>query len=340
MNLTVCPPCGPEHDSSVGEWMYLTVCPPCSLGHDSSAGQGVYLTVCPPCSLGHDSSAGEGVYLTVCPLHDPGHDSSVGEWISLSVLPVARSTTAPREKKWISLSVLPVAWVEFPATAEYLEGSFPWQRATPRTWPYSLPSPTWNLSSHRAHLLRTFAWSGFGVWNRVSDASSVPMLENVSEKCVFSNHEPRLRLKINSMTQNGILRLKRRRISSYSVKAIKMSRLSKCQGYQNVKAIKMSRLASSTYGVTVASLLLLWNRPWNRLRRFSVLGHARRWERTTPMCPKLFAQFDCAYLSAWWRPNIFNLHLTEIAWIHLLRWKSPWFFISSSRHKMQVKQIH
>ena len=44
--LTVCPPCGPAHDSSVREWMYLTVCPPCGPSHDSSVGNWMYLTVC------------------------------------------------------------------------------------------------------------------------------------------------------------------------------------------------------------------------------------------------------------------------------------------------------
>jgi len=28
MYLTVCPPRGPGHDNSVGEWVHLTVCPP------------------------------------------------------------------------------------------------------------------------------------------------------------------------------------------------------------------------------------------------------------------------------------------------------------------------
>jgi len=96
MNLTVCPPCGPGHDSSVGEWMNLTVCPPYDPGHDSSMGEWMNLTVCPPCG--------------------PGHDSSVGN-------------------EWISLSVLPMTRVQFPAMEEYFKGFFPgWSRSANPAW--------------------------------------------------------------------------------------------------------------------------------------------------------------------------------------------------------------
>ena len=46
MYLTVCPPRGPGHDSSVGEWMTLPVCPPCGPGSIPSHGgvfQGIFL---------------------------------------------------------------------------------------------------------------------------------------------------------------------------------------------------------------------------------------------------------------------------------------------------------
>jgi len=36
-------------------------------------------TVCPPCGPVHDSSEGESLYLTVYLLRGPGHDSTVGE---------------------------------------------------------------------------------------------------------------------------------------------------------------------------------------------------------------------------------------------------------------------
>ena len=85
MYLTVYSLPGPDHDSSVAEWMYPTVCPPCGPSHDSSVREWTYLIVCPLHSPGHGGSVAEWIYLTVCPPCGPSHDSSVGEWTYLTV---------------------------------------------------------------------------------------------------------------------------------------------------------------------------------------------------------------------------------------------------------------
>ena len=107
MYLTVCPPRGLGHDSSVGKWMNLTVCPPRGLGHDSSVGKWMNLTVCPPHGLGHDSTVGDWMYLTVCPLQDLGHDSSVGKWMNLTVCPPRGPGHDSSVGKWMNLTVCP-----------------------------------------------------------------------------------------------------------------------------------------------------------------------------------------------------------------------------------------
>jgi len=48
------------------------------------------------------------------------------ECISLSVLSMTRVMIAQWENEWISRSVLSAARVQLPATAEYLQGIFPW----------------------------------------------------------------------------------------------------------------------------------------------------------------------------------------------------------------------
>jgi len=50
------------------------------------------------------------------------------------------------------------------------------------------------------------------------------MLESAPEKCVFTNHVPRLRLKINLVTQTKFVS-ECGRVSLYNAKVIKMSRL-------------------------------------------------------------------------------------------------------------------
>ena len=84
---------------------------------------------------------------------------------------------------------------------------------------------------------------------------------NAPEKCVFTNHLPRLHLKVNSITKS-------RRASLYSVKVIKMSR------------VPIDRFFYSTVASRVVSLLR---------NNFSVLRRARCWKRTTPVHLKLLA---------------------------------------------------
>jgi len=62
-----------------------------------------------------------------------------------------------------------------------------------------------------------------GVRNRVSDAFSVRTLGSALEKCGFTNRVCRLHLKVRLITQNSVP--ERRRASLYSLKVIKMSRL-------------------------------------------------------------------------------------------------------------------
>jgi len=110
------------------------------------------------------------------------------------------------------------------------------------------------------------------------------MLESVPEKCVFINHVPRLRLKVNLVTQPE---------SRSFIKAIYLS-------------VTHSMVAS-----WVPSLLQ------NRLHNFFVLWHARRWESTTPIHQKLHAT-PLLFLTAPGRILSFCLRLTEITQISLL----------------------
>jgi len=73
-------------------------------------------------------------------------------------------------------------------------------------------------------IIGVFAWSSFGVWGRVSDAFSVPMLESAPEKCVFTNRVCRCCLKRSSIREETFM-LESRRASLHNVKVIKMSRL-------------------------------------------------------------------------------------------------------------------
>ena len=71
-------------------------------------------------------------------------------------------------------------------------------------WIYSLVHTFFqktNWSQDWDKKIGAFVWSGFGIWNLVSDAFAVPLVENAPEKCVFIKHVPRLRLKMNPIAR-------------------------------------------------------------------------------------------------------------------------------------------
>jgi len=73
-------------------------------------------------------------------------------------------------------------------------------------------------------ILGAFVRSRFCVWNEISDALSVFLPNNAPENCVFTNNVPRLYLKwIRTRERNSTP--KSRRVSLYSVKVIKVSRI-------------------------------------------------------------------------------------------------------------------
>ena len=115
-------------------------------------------------------------------------------------------------------------------------------------------------------IIGAFACSGPGVWNAVSDAFAVFLLKGAPEKCGFTNHVPQLRLKVNSITQAQFFAWKYARLFTH------------CQGYQDVK--------TNYWSLSMVTLPVLSNRPWNTLHNFFVLRHTRNWERTL-LHPKL-----------------------------------------------------
>jgi len=115
-----------------------------------------------------------------------------------------------------------------------------------------------------------------GVWNQVSDAFSVPLLENAPKKCAFTNHLPRPRLKVVSITRTELCAWK------VGMLIYTVSRLSKCQGWLSITCY-------FTVAPPVASLL-------SSCTVFLSLNSD---------VPKLLAFSNCIYPFTWWRLPFF-----------------------------------
>ena len=113
-------------------------------------------------------------------------------------------------------------------------------------------------------LLGVFTWLSFGIWIRVSDAFSVPMLKSEPEKCVFTN--------------TVYLRCIWKWIRIRDQNCAPESRHAKLY---RVKVIKMSRISLSHSMVASRVSSLLQNRLWNRLR--NLLSLDAQDKRTTPL---------------------------------------------------------
>ena len=121
-------------------------------------------------------------------------------------------------------------------------------------------------------------WSSSGVWDGVSNTFSVPLFWSASEKGVFTNHVPRLCLQSEFDRTNRISRLKMDPL------AYKLSRLSKSQGSLSIAYLFCDRFTGHVIVV-------------KQTVQFSVLKHARHWERTTQM--HLKPHLNCfAFLTA------------------------------------------
>jgi len=104
-------------------------------------------------------------------------------------------------------------------------------------------------------VISVFMCSCFGIWNGITDAFSVPLLENAPNIAFFQIvYLGCIWEWIQSHEQNSVP----------NVEAIYQSRL-------------YSRVASQATSIIVAK----------ETAQFSVLGYVRHWERTTTMCPKL-----------------------------------------------------